>query len=239
MIPSFPQASILSLESIRNHSNFTIYRTGACCHMLFDLVKMSASCRRFWLLGMKFRRYRQKNFHFSLFYCLMPVLSMEIFTRVSAVLSPWPGIGCVYDPLLFKNPKNIRNSFLNLAGSSWLKKINTVGRLSRHLAKGTPNHALNAYLALIKKWTPAQPVSPFSKIHSSKEKDFTSVNSVTFSAMGQDYVIRLTARRKLLYHNKWVSATELRNILWCLQQTRKSNQSRYSGLKISGFGILK
>ena len=57
------------------------------------------------------------------------------------------------------------------------------------------------------------PVSIFSKIHSSKEKDFTSVNSVTFSAMGQDYVIRLTARRKLLYHNKWVSATELRNIL--------------------------
>lgn len=30
-------------------------------------------------------------------------------------------------------------------------------------------------------------------------------------SMGQDYVIRLTAKRKLLYHNKWVFATELRN----------------------------
>jgi hypothetical protein len=27
----------------------------------------------------------------------------------------------------------------------------------------------------------------------------------------QDYVIRLTAKRKLLFHNKWVAATELRN----------------------------
>lgn len=83
------------------------------------------------------------------------------------------------------------------------------------------------------------PVSIFSEIHSSKEKDFTSINDVTFSAMElakalfgkatfvmdrgyddnkmflkldsmqQDYVIRLTARRKLLYHNKWVFATEL------------------------------
>ena len=85
------------------------------------------------------------------------------------------------------------------------------------------------------------PVSIFSEIHSSKEKDFTSINDVTFSAMNraaalfkkatfimdrgyddnkmflkldslsQDYVIRLTAKRKLLYHNKWVFATELRN----------------------------
>ena len=85
------------------------------------------------------------------------------------------------------------------------------------------------------------PVSIFSEIHSSKEKNFTSINDVTFSAMerakamfgkatfvmdrgyddnkmflkldsiGQDYVIRLTAKRKLLYHDKWVFATELRN----------------------------
>ena len=85
------------------------------------------------------------------------------------------------------------------------------------------------------------PVSIFSEIHSSKEKDFTSINTVTFSAMErakaffgkatfvmdrgyddnkmflkldsmeQDYVIRLTAKRKLLYHNKWTFATELRN----------------------------
>ena len=85
------------------------------------------------------------------------------------------------------------------------------------------------------------PVSIFSEIHSSKEKDFTSINDVTFSAMEraktlfgkatfvmdrgyddnkmflkldsmeQEYVIRLTAKRKLLYHNKWVYAAELRN----------------------------
>lgn len=85
------------------------------------------------------------------------------------------------------------------------------------------------------------PVSIYSKIHSSKEKNFTSVNNVTFDAMErgkamfskatfvmdrgyddnkmflkldelkQDYVIRLTAKRKLLFHNKWVAATELRN----------------------------
>ena len=85
------------------------------------------------------------------------------------------------------------------------------------------------------------PLSLFSEIHSSSEKNFTSINDVTFSAMeranslfgkatfvmdrgyddnkmflkldsmGQDYVIRLTAKRKLLYHNKWTFATELRN----------------------------
>ena len=85
------------------------------------------------------------------------------------------------------------------------------------------------------------PISIFSEIHSSSEKDFSSINTVTFSAieravslfaratfvmdrgyddnktflkldsLGQDYVIRLTARRKLLYHNKWTYATELCN----------------------------
>ena len=76
------------------------------------------------------------------------------------------------------------------------------------------------------------PVSIFSEIHSSKEKHFTSINDVTFSAMErgaalfgkatfamdrgyddnkmflkldelqQDYVIRLTAKRKLFFHGK-------------------------------------
>ncbi len=85
------------------------------------------------------------------------------------------------------------------------------------------------------------PVSIYSKIHSSKEKNFTSINDITFDAMErgkamfgkatfvmdrgyddnkmflkldelkQDYVIRLTAKRKLLFHHKWVAATELRN----------------------------
>jgi hypothetical protein len=85
------------------------------------------------------------------------------------------------------------------------------------------------------------PVSIYSKIHSSHEKDYKSANNFTFSAtergkamfgkatfvmdrgyddnkmflkldeLQQDYVIRLTAKRKLLFHNKWVPATELCN----------------------------
>ena len=85
------------------------------------------------------------------------------------------------------------------------------------------------------------PVSIFSEIHSSKEKSFTSTNDITFSAMErgaamfgkatfvmdrgyddnkmflkldelkQDYVIRLTTKRKLFFHGKWVPATQLRN----------------------------
>ena len=85
------------------------------------------------------------------------------------------------------------------------------------------------------------PVSVFSMIHSSVEKDYKSVNTITFDAikqasalfgkatfvmdrgyddnkiflildrLKQDYVIRLKANRKLLYHNKWTKATELRN----------------------------
>lgn len=85
------------------------------------------------------------------------------------------------------------------------------------------------------------PVSFFSKIFSSKEKGFVSANDITFSAiergvslfgkatfildrgyddnkifsklheLKQDYVIRLTRKRKLLYGNKWMKATELCN----------------------------
>ena len=86
-----------------------------------------------------------------------------------------------------------------------------------------------------------QPVSVFSRIHSSAEKDYVSANAVTFDAISravqlfgkatfimdrgyddnkmflmlddlkQDYVIRLTAKRKVLYHNRWISVTELRD----------------------------
>lgn len=175
------------------------------------------------------------------------------------------------------------------------KKINTVDRLSRHLSKGIPPRALQAYLTHVKQYCPSQPVihiddsdvvksdgykfealgyvrdgsestasknvykkgyhvteatvltgnnhpiSIFSEIHSSKEKGFTSINDVTFSAIErgkalfgkatfvmdrgyddnkmflkldsvqQDYVIRLTSKRKLLYHNRWTFAAELRN----------------------------
>ena len=85
------------------------------------------------------------------------------------------------------------------------------------------------------------PVSIFSRLHSSSEKGYKSVNTITFSAMEQaaalfgkatfamdrgyddnkmflkldelkqDYVIRIKSNRKLLYHNKWTPATELRN----------------------------
>ena len=85
------------------------------------------------------------------------------------------------------------------------------------------------------------PVSIYSKIHSSREKEFKSVNNYTFDAinrgvamfgkatfvmdrgyddnkmflkldeLNQDYVIRLKKNRKLFYHNKWIMATELCN----------------------------
>lgn len=85
----------------------------------------------------------------------------------------------------------------------------------------------------------AHPVSIFSRIHSSSEKDYKSANTITFQAMQrgaalfgkatfcmnrgyddnkmflklddlkQDYVIRLKSNRKLLYHGRWTLATEL------------------------------
>ena len=81
------------------------------------------------------------------------------------------------------------------------------------------------------------PVSIFSHIHSSKEKNFTSINDVTFAAMergaaffgkatfaldrgyddnkmflkldalNQSYVIRVKSNRKLLLYNKWITAS--------------------------------
>lgn len=121
------------------------------------------------------------------------------------------------------------------------RKINTVDRLSRHLSTGIPAKAASAYFQAVKKWIPSEPVSIFSRIHSSSEKNYKSANSITFDAMDQgaalfgkaafcmdrgyddnkmflklddlkqDYVIRLTSKRKLLYHNKWTPATELRD----------------------------
>ena len=85
------------------------------------------------------------------------------------------------------------------------------------------------------------PVSIFSEIHSSAEKSFTSTNDVTFSAMergamlfgkatfvmdrgyddnkmflklnelSQDYVIRLTRKRKVFFKGKYIHVTELCN----------------------------
>ena len=85
------------------------------------------------------------------------------------------------------------------------------------------------------------PVSLFSQIHSSHEKDYKSANTITFQAiergaalfgnatfamdrgyddnkmflklddLNQHYVIRLKSNRKLFYHSKWTTATELCN----------------------------
>ena len=85
------------------------------------------------------------------------------------------------------------------------------------------------------------PVSLFSEIHSSKDKSFTSINDITSSAiqrgvalfgnatfvmdrgyddnkmflsldeLKQDYVIRIKTNRKLLLHNRWMTASELCN----------------------------
>lgn len=83
------------------------------------------------------------------------------------------------------------------------------------------------------------PVSLFSEIHSSKERNFTSINDITFDAiergaklfgkatfvmdrgyddnkifikfdeLNQDYVIRLTKKRKVFYKGKFMPVTEL------------------------------
>lgn len=173
------------------------------------------------------------------------------------------------------------------------KKINTVDRLSRHLAKGIQQEAELAYLRLIRKMVPSkpvvyiddsdvvkpegyhfealgivrdgsassenknvyekgyhvteacvmtsnhQPISLFSRIHSSNEKNFTSVNNITFAAIDratalfkhctfamdrgyddnkiflkllddeQNFVIRIRKNRKLFYQNRWFPASEL------------------------------
>lgn len=89
--------------------------------------------------------------------------------------------------------------------------------------------------------TNGNPISVFSKIHSSTERNYSSINTITYSAietatnlfgkaifamdraydnneiflkldeLEQDYVIRITKKRKLFLHNKWVPATELCN----------------------------
>ena len=87
--------------------------------------------------------------------------------------------------------------------------------------------------------TSRHPVSLFSRIHSSEEKDFSSINTITFSAiqravalvqhttfimdrgydsnkiflkldeLEQEYVIRLTSKRRLWFQGRWISAKEL------------------------------
>lgn len=96
------------------------------------------------------------------------------------------------------------------------------------------------------------PVSIFSEIHSSTEKGFTSTNHVTFAAiergtelfekatfvmdrgyddnkvfqklwdLKQNFVIRLTKKRKLFFHGKWVSSERL-----CAQRKGKIKMKLY------------
>ena len=173
------------------------------------------------------------------------------------------------------------------------KKINTVDRLSRHLAKGIPEKAEIEYRRFIRRKVPAepvvyiddsdivkpegyhfealgivrdgsassndknvyekgyhvteacvmtdscQPISLFSRIHSSSEKSFTSINDITFAAIDraatlfkkctfamdrgyddnkiflklldekQNFVIRIRKSRKLYYQNRWFPTSEL------------------------------
>lgn len=87
-----------------------------------------------------------------------------------------------------------------------------------------------------------QPISLFSKIHSAKEKEYKSTNTVTFEGLtsvintintrgtfifdrgydmndlfkfmynqNQDFVVRLTERRKIFFKGKWYKATTLRD----------------------------
>ena len=86
-----------------------------------------------------------------------------------------------------------------------------------------------------------QPVSLFSKVHSSHEKGFVSVNNITYEAIDcaistlgkatfvmdrgydnnamftrllkkeQRFIVRLTSKRKVLFHGKWMPVTELCN----------------------------
>jgi hypothetical protein len=87
-----------------------------------------------------------------------------------------------------------------------------------------------------------QPVSLYSLVHSSAERNYVSANDITYRALDQtislldggatyvfdrgydmndlflfmykqkqDFIIRLTEKRKLYYKNKWISATALRD----------------------------
>ena len=106
------------------------------------------------------------------------------------------------------------------------------------------------------------PVSIFSRIHSPNEKGFTSANHITFNAiergaelfkkatyvmdrgyddnkmfnklweLGRDFVIRLTRKRKLLFHGKWVSAASL-----CAQRKGKVKMDLfYKGKSHEAYG---
>lgn len=195
------------------------------------------------------------------------------------------------------------------------KKINTVDRLSRHLAKGIPHNAETEYLRFLRRKISAepvvyiddsdvvkpegyhfealgvvrdgsasskdkavyekgyhvteacvmtgnrQPISLFSRIHSSNEKGFTSVNDITFEAIDravtlfkhctfamdrgyddnkiflklldeqQDFVIRIRKNRKLYYQNRWFPASEL-----CARRKGKLKMRvRYKGQEHEAF----
>ena len=58
------------------------------------------------------------------------------------------------------------------------KKVNSVGRLTRHLNKGVPPKALSSYLAVVRKWGPSQPV-----IHID-DSDVAKPDGYRFEALG-------------------------------------------------------
>ena len=107
------------------------------------------------------------------------------------------------------------------------RKVNSVERLTRHLNKGTPVKALSTYLFVIRKWILDEPAIHIDDVtFSAMERGAAMFGRATFvmdrgyddnkmflklDELEQDYVIRLTARRKLYFHGKWIPAMQLRN----------------------------
>lgn len=101
------------------------------------------------------------------------------------------------------------------------KKVNTVERLSRHLAKGIPEMAEHSYRSLIRKWVPTNTFTfeametgsaMFEKATFVMDRGYDDNKMfLKLDELHQDYVIRITSKRKLYYQNKCLKSTELRN----------------------------
>ncbi len=80
------------------------------------------------------------------------------------------------------------------------QKINSIERLTRHLNKGIPTTALKSYLTAIRKWeTPSEPVIHIddSSVVKPDGSKFEALLFLKLDGFKQNYVIRLTAKRKL------------------------------------------
>ena len=71
------------------------------------------------------------------------------------------------------------------------KKINSVDRLSRHLAKGTPKAALKAYLTQVRKWCPSHPVIYID------DSDVVKPDGYKFESLGWVAMVPKALRQKM------------------------------------------